>query len=291
MTYCTYFVSHSVFDAYMFLIECEGKRILHTGDFRGHGFLGKGLFKTLKRRVRNVDVLITEGTMLGRKQEHVLTESEITRHVIQALYMHKYVFALCSSTDLERLSAFHQACQETGRLFIVDRYQKRLLDVFTKYAGSKSNYFRFNAFELINYRTKKVKNKLQSMGFLIPVRASSFRLIKGMLDVYRDEQPWLIYSMWNGYAKPSSESAIEGIIRIRGLFSGRIYDGVADGFHTSGHADIQTLGEVCQTVKPRIGVIPIHKEVEHKYEELGLSNYRLFGNGKTETDHIYISIQ
>ena len=29
-----FFVSHSAFDAYMFLIECEGKRILHTGDFR-----------------------------------------------------------------------------------------------------------------------------------------------------------------------------------------------------------------------------------------------------------------
>lgn len=39
-----YFVSHSAFDAYMLLIECEGKRILHTGDFRGHGFLGKVVF-------------------------------------------------------------------------------------------------------------------------------------------------------------------------------------------------------------------------------------------------------
>lgn len=89
-----YFVSHSAFDAYMLLIECEGKRILHTGDFRGHGFLGKGLFPTLETWIENVDVLITEGTMLGRKQEHVLTEGEITRHVIQALRMHKYVFAL-----------------------------------------------------------------------------------------------------------------------------------------------------------------------------------------------------
>lgn len=39
-----YFVSHSAFDAYMFLIECEGKKILHTGDFRRHGYIGKGLF-------------------------------------------------------------------------------------------------------------------------------------------------------------------------------------------------------------------------------------------------------
>ena len=44
-----YFVSHSVFDAYMLLIECEGKRILHTGDFRGHGFLGKVVFAAFFR--------------------------------------------------------------------------------------------------------------------------------------------------------------------------------------------------------------------------------------------------
>ena len=61
-----YFVSHSAFDAYMFLIECEGKRILHTGDFRRHGYLGKGLFPTLEKYIGHVDLLITEGTMLYR---------------------------------------------------------------------------------------------------------------------------------------------------------------------------------------------------------------------------------
>ena len=64
-----YFVSHSAFDAYMFLIECEGKKILHTGDFRRHGYIGKGLFPALKKNVGEVDILITEGTMLGRSQE------------------------------------------------------------------------------------------------------------------------------------------------------------------------------------------------------------------------------
>lgn len=42
------FVDHSAFDAYMFIIEADNKRILHTGDFRGHGFKGKGLIPTLK---------------------------------------------------------------------------------------------------------------------------------------------------------------------------------------------------------------------------------------------------
>lgn len=64
-----YFVSHSAFDAYMFKIECNGIKILHTGDFRKHGYLGKSLFKMLGKYVGQVDLLITEGTMLGRRQE------------------------------------------------------------------------------------------------------------------------------------------------------------------------------------------------------------------------------
>ena len=35
---------HSIYDSYMFLIEADGKRIWHTGDYREHGYLGKGLF-------------------------------------------------------------------------------------------------------------------------------------------------------------------------------------------------------------------------------------------------------
>ena len=34
-----------------------------------------------------------------------------------------------------------------------------------------------------------------------------------------------------------------------------------------------------------------NKEAGHKYEELGLSDYRVFGDGETETDNIQISIQ
>lgn len=40
-------VDHSAFDSYMFLIEGSGKRVLHTGDFRTHGYLGEALPKVL----------------------------------------------------------------------------------------------------------------------------------------------------------------------------------------------------------------------------------------------------
>lgn len=37
-----FMVDHSAFDSHFFLIEADGKKVLHTGDFRSHGFRGKG---------------------------------------------------------------------------------------------------------------------------------------------------------------------------------------------------------------------------------------------------------
>ena len=286
-----YFVSHSAFDAYMFLIECEGKKILHTGDFRRHGYLGKGLFPTLEKYVGKVDILITEGTMLGRQQESVVTEQQIQQNTIQALRQHKYIFALCSSTDIDRLASFHAACKATGRVFLADGYQRKVLDVFSEYSGKKSPLYNFNSiFELKEhkaYRIEKITHFLRDKGFLMPVRMNSLWLIKDMMQVFTDESPWLIYSMWSGYAEENGKNALENIINIRRLLGDHIFDGVKDGFHTSGHADIQTLREVCDVVKPSIGVIPIHKGAEIDYISNGC---RIFEEGISRIDGMEINV-
>ena len=286
-----YFVSHSAFDAYMFVVEDKKTKtkILHTGDFRRHGYLGKGLFPVIDQYVGNVDILITEGTMLAREQEEVITESQIMQKTIEILDAHKYVFALCSSTDIDRLASFHTACKNTKRVFFVDEYQNNVLQVFTKYAGPKSSLYNFDTtFQLINFAAEKVKNKLTKEGFLMPVRSSSENLIKGMMNVYNDEQPWLIYSMWSGYAEEIKEYTNQDILNIRKLFGNRIYDGVKCQVHTSGHADVKTLYELCKAVNPSIGVIPIHKDVDTKYVAEG---YRVFTEGDIKVGDITIHIE
>ncbi len=72
-----YMVDHSAFDAYMLLIEADGKRILHNGDFRMHGAMGDKMPNVFEKYCKNIDVLITEGTMLSRAGEKVITEREL----------------------------------------------------------------------------------------------------------------------------------------------------------------------------------------------------------------------
>ena len=219
-----YYVSHSAFEAYMFKIEAEGKAILHTGDFRKHGYVGKGLFDTLQYFVGNVDILIIEGTMLGRKGEKVILENDIKRNTVSLLKKHKYVFALCSSTDIDRLASFHQACKDTKRNFLCDPYQKSMLDIFTRYM--KSSLFKFDKIFTIrkhHVTNPKIKAKLSHEGFLMPVRASQIELIKDILKEYDDESAYLIYSLWQGYYKGTEKQVNPQIVELRGLFPDRIF--------------------------------------------------------------------
>lgn len=282
ITVTPYFVSHSAFDSYMLKIRCEGKTVLHTGDFRGHGYLGKGLFPTLENHVGQVDVLITEGTMLGRRDEPVIREFDIRQNVVKLLRRHKYVFALCSSTDIERLASLNAACKATGREFVVDGYQESVLKVFTRYAGKYSGLFDFsNAFRLWNDSAEKVKAHLGRVGFLMPVRASRCDFVRRMMAVYSGEPAWLVYSMWGGYAEKGCDYSLDGVVEMRALFGGRIADGTKDGFHTSGHADAATLCKVCCAVNPRIGVIPIHKDEDACLADFpGMDACRVFPSGK-----------
>lgn len=263
-----YTVSHSAFDSYMLKIECEGKVILHTGDFRKHGYLGKGLLLTLERYVKQVDLIITEGTMLGRRSENVITENDIQRNVSNYLRTHKYVFALCSSTDIDRLAGFKEACIKNGRNFVVSKYQNEVLEIFTNYAEEynrkyrKKNelYYFKNSFVLFNAYARSVIRRLGREGFLMPITPSMLDLVKYMKQTYSEQPSYLIYSMWQGYAEEGKSYSNAKIIELRKLFDGNILDGVKDGVHTSGHADVETLAEVCRIINPRLGIIPIHKD-------------------------------
>ena len=250
-----YFVSHSAFDAYMFLIEAEGKRILHTGDFRGHGYLSKGLWQILPSPIGQVDILITEGTMLSRTDERIQHESKIqakARKLLMEGGEKNHYVVLCSSTDIDRLAGFHAACRDTKSKFLVDHYQKDVLDIFTEHAGAYS--------ELYDFSDSLVKGKcvfdeeLIPYSFIAPVRPSKADYIERLKHKCPDLK--LIYSMWKGYLKDTPGQLNPEIKHIvNDIFAGQyIY------LHTSGHADIDTIRKVCEITKPRIGIISIHHD-------------------------------
>lgn len=236
-------VDHSAYNAYMFLVEAQRKKILHTGDYRLHGFKGKGVLTALEKYVGQVDVLITEGTTFSRAGQETVTEVDVEREAIGLLREHKYVFLLCSSTNIDRLAAFAAAAKKAGRCFVCDGYQKSILDVVTRHSGEKSPLYDFS--RVLTYG-QNLLPLMTEKGFCMPVRSGEWA--RSLAERFDPKESLFVYSMWTGYLErdPALQALLDGQNSVI--------------LHTSGHGSPEQVKAVCDVVRPRVGVIPIHTD-------------------------------
>ena len=290
-TITTIRVDHSAYDAYMFVIEAEGKCIVHTGDFRTHGKLGKDFFDRLRPFMssKKVDVLLMEGTMLGRLDEDGMREDELQTEAMKHLLKseNKYAYLICSSTNLESLASFHKAVlfsnkikEKRGinedRAIYVNYYVKEQMDLFAKeepeltWGVNKANKFEAKG-RYIEKLGMAQDEKMEKDGFLCMIGTSDS--YKKYIEPYRDKNPLLIYSMWDGYVNSDKPETNDKKLKA-------LYDSFPEDrrihLHTSGHAVREALEEMIEVVNPSDAIIPIHTENKDKYEILnGIGDRRV----------------
>ena len=261
------FVSHSVFDAYMFLIEAAGKRILCTGDYRNHGYFGKSLIPVLDKYAGQVDILITEGTMLSRDGK-VKSEYVVFQQMKTAMKKFKYVWVLTSATNVERLAAICNAVKSTKQLLVVcSELMYMTLQYFRSVQDKRiSKFFDINPYMLSPTKpSAKLIKYMTDRGFVMLVGAGHYERIKDIMQSFNPEETLLIYSAWDGYYKLSKQiEQNSGYSQVRSLFT-NIVD-----IHTSGHADRHTIENVIKKVCPREAIIGIHKEANSTLCSLNL---------------------
>jgi len=248
---------HSAFDSYMYLIEAGGRRILHTGDFRTHGAVGKGTPKALNAIVAKdkLDALIIEGTMLSRADETVISEFKLRGKAIPLIKSKKYVFIMCSFTNIDRIAAFYHANKKAGsKLFVCDKFQAEILDYVTTSSASYTDYYNFS--DRIIFNTG-IWNDMTNKGFCMLVRKNDFSRKFIYHPEFKDNL--FIYSQWKGYidGKHADEETV------------RIVPKEYEYLHTSGHATAEAITQICDIVKPGV-IIPIHGENSHDYDKLNL---------------------
>ena len=236
-------VDHSACDSYMLLIEADEKKILHTGDFRLHGFRGKAISKILDKLIGKVDALIIEGTTLSRTDTKPITERELQQKVKTYMEQYKYVFVLCASTNLERICAFSKVVPQ-GKYFICDEYQDSLLDLMQQHWGEYSPLYR--NIKKITYG-ENLLSRFREKGFLMMVRDS--RKFREIIRNFATEQSIVLYSMWDGY-RTRSGSTIPDLLNLVGRW---------DSLHTSGHASQKDIQMVIEKINPDM-IIPIHTD-------------------------------
>jgi len=289
------YVDHSALDAYMFYIEAGGKHILFTGDFRDHGIQGKQLWRILDAFVvpKGVDLLMTESTMLGRKQASgqegaVLTEEELGRRAAVLFREHKYNFVLVSSTNLDSIMEFyHNTPPEMP--FVCDFYQARLIvtamegmqrrrGMFPDYRTSPAHPAlrvldpEHRKWEDVRSRGLRLerpldlqpieKEELERDGFVMLVRKNSNPERESIFEEMRDEyyplDGQIIYSMWDGYLKPD---------HLDKALADYIGDCQPVHLHTSGHAYVETIARLIETVQPK-RIVPMHTEKPEEFTSI-----------------------
>ena len=241
---------HSAYDAYMFLLEAAGQKILHTGDFRLHGFRGPSTESIITRYVGSVDLLITEGTLLGRSAAP-LSEFAVQEQMKELLCQYRYVFVLCSSTNIDRLA---MVCNNTprGRYFVCDSYQREIFALIRE--RSKSRYYGFH--KALVYG----ENLALDRGFVMPVRKGPF--FKAVMEKYVERpEALLIYSMWDGYLAGRDLELLDFVKPFMDL-------GKMEFVHSSGHASLEDIKRLVEWTRPR-QVLPIHTEAPEALEGVG----------------------
>lgn len=211
-----YIVDHSAYNSFMILVEANGKRILHTGDFRNHGYKGKLLESTL-RKIGKVDVVITEGTTLSRKQIKSKTEDELVNEISEATKNYNQVLMLMSTTNIDRVTTMQKVANRTGKIVIHDIVLSNVLQLVTQCIPNALNNKNVYVFLPANNYIKKdlpeykqyiepyqekinVTGKKLHEDFIMNVRVSMLRDIERLKNISKVlNNACVVYSMWDGY--------------------------------------------------------------------------------------------
>ncbi len=264
-----YLMDHSAFDAAAFEFSAEGKTMLYSGDFRGHGRKAVCLERFIQNAQKQADVLLTEGTMLGRADETVLTENEVEQAVAEAATgINAPVLFQCSSQNIDRLVSFYRAALRLGKLFVVDVYTANVLFELR----SLGNHLPYPSGEYPNIRvffpfrlTQKIFEKI---GQEYARRFSAFHISKEELtikgktilmtarpSIWRDIEKCelrdglFLYSMWNGYRDTEYQKKFEASLLDAGF--------ICKAIHTSGHASVPDIQRLMTELNPK-RIVPIH---------------------------------
>ena len=264
-----YSVDHSAYDAYMFLVKTPDETILHTGDFREHGYRGNVLVDVIKKLVLPkaggiIDTLIIEGTMMERKGETVRRERDLKKEAAAFLAKNRYAFLVCSSTNLDTLASFHKAALEHNiYTYCYSKYLLGQLETFTKTAGTHADLYKFSKTYLVDLdkelphkyweEPKTQETLMREHGFLCIIKPEA--QYAEWIERFADLNPAVIYALWDGYLDESKAAYNK---EWAAFFEPYKKSKQFKELHTSGHATPETIAKIIETVKPQKRIYPMH---------------------------------
>jgi ribonuclease J len=279
-TITPYLVDHSAYDAYALLVEADGKRLFYSGDLRAHGRKGALFEKLLREPPENVDVLLMEGTTLGRPgtEEGFPTETDLEHRFVE-LFKHTPGMPLvwCSGQNIDRIVTVFRACKRSGRQLILDLYTAHVLQATGNEHIPQGGWDLIKVFVPLSQRIRVKQTQefdlinAHRAWRMFPEELAGLASKSVMLfrpSMMRDVEAGcltgsqLIFSMWSGYLRDERNQRLHDWLQRHEI--------PLVECHTSGHAAVKDLVKLraCFRHAP---VVPIHTEQAQRFE-------KMFGN-------------
>lgn len=279
---------HSAFDAYMLLIEVDGRRILYTGDFRLHGRKGALVARMMANPPPRLDALILEGTNLGTDKP-VMREDELENNFVALMELTAgRVFVTWSAQNIDRTVTLYRAARRAGRPLVIDLYTADVLEQIAPGTGlprpgwdgltvvvTKAFGRLYKKKGRADFITRMVRlpaiaaRNIPSRAVLM-LRDSLIRDYNGA-GVCPSPADAFAFSMWRGY---------EGDARYRPAFDWCEAGGATvTHLHTSGHASSSDLRAFAAAMRAN-RVIPVHGQ-SWDTEQAGFANLVRLADGES----------
>lgn len=267
-TVTPFLTDHSAFDAYMLLIDVEGKRLLYSGDFRVHGRKGSLVSRLMSAPPPGIDVLLLEGTNLGADKPW-MSEDELEAGFRKLFEETRgRVFVTWSAQNIDRTVTLYRACLKANRTLVIDLYTAEVLELLSEHANlprpgwNQIKVVITSAFAQM-YRAKGRDSFVARMAdhgiaarqlndeparWVVMTRKSLMRDYARQNVAPGPDDAWS-WSMWRGYLDGEDGRAVNASFAAGGARACHL--------HTSGHASPEDLLKFAQAMRAGC-VVPIH---------------------------------
>jgi ribonuclease J len=284
-------VDHSGFDAYAIEVEAAGSRLFYSGDLRAHGRKGKLFDLMVADPPKNIDVMLLEGSSLGRLSDGAKfeTEDELERTFVERFRATAGIALVgCSAQNIDRVVTVYRAAKRTKRTLLVDAYAAEVLSA-TGHDSIPKPMQEWPNIAVFIPQAQRIALKRKGIAPLV----DSYRSFRIWPEELRERasrsvmlfRPWMLkdienanalkgarvfWSQWDGYLQ-------EGFgreLRMECLSRGIPFEVI----HTSGHASPGDLKRLAAAIGPK-QLIPIHTFDRDRFPEL-FNNVLLVDDGQ-----------
>ena len=286
-------VDHSGFDAYSFVIEAGGRRLMYSGDFRAHGRKSSLFEGMLANPPVDIDALLLEGTHVGQPSEsHGLTSEAAVEDELATVCKATSgaVVTLSSAQNIDRLVTCYRAALRSGRELVMDLYTADIMAAtgLPTIPQPGVDWPRVKVFMPVRQRVRvrdsgdfrRTQRVREQRIYPEQIAADTARYL--LVGAYQGEVARMIrsevlvggcvvWSLWDGYLHGATGDRLRATLTAAGVPLVHL--------HTSGHASPTDLQRLVAAVRPGV-VVPIHTEAPEAYGELLNAPVAVHPNGE-----------